>query len=603
MKNFKFSKKSMFIVFASVLAFCISGCKGDDPKNAALTFSENIDKAWRDAKVDEFLAATGDTPEVLNAIRAEMMKLYGENKEINGDYDASLAASTTYGTYVGKVDSNNIVSWKGMPFAKAPTNNLRWKAPQKLDNSNKVYEAYYFGHSSVQIESQDERACLYPQGEDCLNINVWNNKSDANSKKPIMLWIHGGAYLQGGAVSPEYDGTNFVKNNPEVIYASLDYRTDFVGFVNLSRVPGGENYKESANLGLLDQIAGLKWLKENAASFGGDPERITIFGESAGGGSVSALTIIPEAKGLFKRAIVQSGSCTNFLRTAEKSISQTQRILDITGCKNMNDLLTLTPTDLRKVATICAIVDPTGYTYPQLDGITLPFDVRSKLTDETRDGIDILCGTTKDEFEYWTLFMTPEINQTVLESGLYKFESKMTEEELVRWNAFKNSLTGSEYKNGVECINYLSFHAPCRYEAKTHADNGQRVYQYFFTEEYNGNYIDPSTHNPTPYGSIHAAELPFEFGIFESDEFLCCTHEEAIRFSNIMQKMWVNFALNGDPSISDGQVSGVGSIDWDAYTSANDAIMVLNAKGCEQKVDPLKENISLIGDLYWSKLR
>ena len=148
MKNFKFSKKSMFIVFVSVLAFCISGCKGVDPEIAALTFSENIDKAWKDARVDEFLTATGDTPEVLNAIRAEMMKLYGENKEINGDYDASLAVSTAYGTYVGKVDSNNIVSWKGMPFAKAPTNNLRWKAPQKLDNSNRVYEAYYFGHSS-----------------------------------------------------------------------------------------------------------------------------------------------------------------------------------------------------------------------------------------------------------------------------------------------------------------------------------------------------------------------------------------------------------------------------------------------------------------------
>lgn len=592
-------KNTLFAISVSALLSC-TACNNSGPINYGYgkersRFSDKIDQVWVERGVDEYQINTGNTPEVLEAAKDEMMKIYGKNKLMVSSYDPSLAFTTPYGTYVGKKDNNNIVSWKGVPYAKAPIKDLRWKTPQKLDESNDVYQAYYFGSSSIQCVSFDEPSSLYPQGEDCLNINIWNNQTDTSTNKPIMVWIHGGAYIQGGTSDTVYEGTNIVKNNPEVIYASIDYRTDFLGFVNFSDVPGGDKYKESANLGLLDQVAALAWLKENASSFGGDPNRITIFGESAGGGSTSALTIMPSAKGLFKRAIVQSGSSSNFLRTAEKSKAQTQKILDICGAKNMNELLELTAKDIEKIATILGVEGTATYTYPQLDGITLPLDIKKSLEGDARDGIDILGGTTKDEYEYWTHIMTQEENKKTMVGALANFTTRMTSDELSRYNQFRDKLTGSPYRIDIQTINYLSFHAPSRFEARTHAKNGGKVYQYLFTEEVNDGYINSETGEYQGYGSFHGAELPFLFGNITDNMPLSCTIEEANELSITMQKMWVNFALTGNPSTS--------SIPWNPYTLQDDKVMIINAKGCAQENDPLRENIDLMGDVYWAKLR
>lgn len=597
-------KKFYMLILVILCIASLSGCGNDNnPKEGESRFTANINKAWIDYEVDKKQDETGNTKEAIEATREQMKVFYGENKEITGNYDSNLAASTPYGTYVGKLDNNKILSWKGIPYAKAPTGNLRWKTPQELDTSNKVYEAYYFGHTSIQVETWDEPESTYPQGEDCLNVSIWNNTQNESTNKAVMVWIHGGGYVQGGSSNPGYNGTNFVTNNPDIIFASIDYRTDFLGFVNFSDVPGGEEYKKSANLGLLDQVAALKWLRENISSFGGDPNRITIFGESAGGGSVSALTIMPCAKGLFNRAIIQSGSSSNFLRTAEVSKSQTQLILDITGAKTMSDLLELTASDIRKIETIFTVSGADNSTYPQLDGITLPFDLEAKLNDSTRDGIDILMGTTSDEFEYWSYILTPEVNAQRMPDIIAQYENKLNDDELVRWNEFRNKLNGTEYKKNVETINYLLFHSPCRYEASTHAKNGNKVYQYLFSEPFNGKYIDPYSKQEVPYGAFHASENSFLFGYLSNENNFCCTHDEAIRLSQTTQKMWSNFAKNGDPSIADGDVPGVATISWDAYTNENSAIMNINSEKCEQSVDPFKENIDLMGDLYWAKLR
>ena len=583
------------VLFLSVLmAFaCLGGfAQADDWKStqAPSAFTANIDRALAESGIEEFMLASGNTPEVREVIRAEMMKLYGENHEIIGEYDETLAAKTVSGTYVGRKNENGIVSWKGVPFAKQPVGELRWKAPQAPDPDDRVYEAYYFGHSSLQVETFDEVSSMYPQGEDCLNLNVWNNTSDPTDNKPIMVWIHGGAYILGGAVEPEYEGTSFVKNNPEVIYASIDYRTDIMGFINLTQVPGGEEYKESANLGLLDQVAALKWLKENAKAFGGDPERITIFGESAGAGSVSALTIMPQAKGLFKRAIMESGSSSNFVRSAEKSIEHTAAIMEAAGAENMDDLLSLTESDLRKLETfMCG--GAANYTYPQCDGVVLPSDMKEALSSGTRDGIDILLGTNKNEYNYFTWVFGKELNHELMKDVINAYVPKMNDDERARFEQFEASLTGDEYDAMLEKINYLSFHNANRYEAATHAERGQNAYVYFFTEESN----DPDLL------SYHAFELGYVFGDIWTDEVK--DEEEAWALSRVMQKMWVNFALRGDPSIREDDVDGVGAIPWEKYTPDEQKVMVISSEKTGTETDPLKENIDLIGDVFWAKMR
>lgn len=588
------------IACLSTLASCVDYGSGKERSK----FSDKIDKAYVDAGVPQNMIELGATPEKIAELKYKMNLNYGENKEIKGSFNEELGIETKYGTYVGKGEADGVVSWKGIPYAKAPINELRWKPAQKLDESKKVYEAFYFGHTAIQLEGIDEPVAFYPQGEDCLNLNIWSNFLHPNEKKPVMVWIHGGGYIQGGATESEYDGTNFVTYNPDVVYVSIDYRVDMLGFINLTEVPGGEEYKESANLGLLDEVAALQWIKENISGFGGDPDRVTIFGESAGGGSCSALTIMPQAKGLFKRAIIQSGSVTNLLRTKEKSISHTKQILDITGAKNMEDLLALTPNDIRKLACIRDLAGPTSYTYPELDGVVLPKNIKEVIDEgSVRDGIDIMSGTTADEYDYWTKIMTKTQNEKFSRLALQDFENNylQKQEDKDRYNELRSKLSSDPYQKDVETISYMSFHTPCRYEATKHSNRqGNKVYQYIFSEK--------SAPVPTldqkelvSFGAYHGFELEFLFANYGVD--LACSLLEAFRLSLIMQRMWVNFADRGDPSIREGDLGGVPAIKWDAYDSTDEKVMNISATECVCEKDPLSDNIKPVMDLFWNKVK
>lgn len=578
------------ILMICLLSVLLSVCVMADSEDIS-AFTANIDQYWQEHGIDAALDEIMYSEKYLAAARAEMIAMYGENREIHGEYDKDLAAKTVSGIYVGKVDADNVVSWKGIPYAKQPVGDLRWKASQTPDGSDKVYEAYYFGHSSVQVEGGDEPSSLYPQGEDCLNLNVWNNYSDQSENKPIMVWIHGGAYIQGGTSEPYYDGTNFVKNHPDVIFASMDYRTDILGFVNLSNVPGAEEYTDTANLGLLDEIMALSWLKENAEAFGGDPERITIFGESAGGGSVSALMLAPQARGLFKRGIMQSGTAATYLRTAKKSMERTAQIMEISGIKDFDGFMALSASDIRKIETILIIENAVDYPYPQRDGIVIPMDLEKALNSNTRNGFDVMVGTTKDEYAYWTMLYGKDYNLQIMQELIGQALSKMDDGQKAIYDTFMSAQDGDEYNKLLQFINYRSFHCPARLEAETHAANGQNAYVYYFTEEAN----DPDLL------SYHGYDLGFVLG--NVDEASAKDIPAAYRLSEIMQQMWVNFAKTGDPSLNDGDVDGVGAIRWDKYEANDYPVMVFDAQETRQESDPVKEGSDVLMDLFRLKIK
>lgn len=599
--------KKLRLLLAGVLsAVTLVSCVKYGSDKDRSRFSDNIDAAWKRLDVDGYMRKTNTTPEALAAMKKKMSYYCGENYEIKGDYNKSLAAKTLYGTYVGLSQGNDVVSWKGIPYAKAPKNELRWKAPQKLDQTDKVYEAYHFGHTAVQQESLDEPSGFLTQGEDCLNLNIWVNENNRSTSKAVMVWIHGGGFILGGASESEYDGTNFVTYNPDIVYVSIDYRVDMLGFINLTEVPGGENYKDSANLGLLDEVAALTWIQENIAAFGGDPSRVTIFGESAGGGSCSALTIIPQAKGLFKRAIIQSGSITNLLRTKEKSVGHTAQILEITGCKTVDDLLELTPEDLRKLARIRQLGGPAEYTLPELDGITLPSNLKEVFDNgEARDGIEIMSGTTLNEYDYWTKVLTKEVNGPATRRSLEKFEGKLNAEQKANYEKFRATLPDNSYQKDVDTYSHMVFHTPCRYEAKAHSKKStNKIYQYVFTQscapevDSEGKpVIDSETGKQVCYGAYHGHELEYLFANYLDD--LGVGIFDAFKLSYIMQRMWVNFASKGNPSIAEGEIPDVPAITWDAYNSTDENVMDINATLCKQVKDPFSESNKLIGDLFW----
>lgn len=599
--------KKIRLLLAGILsAVSLTSCVKYGSDRDRSRFSDNIDAAWKRLGVDEYMRKTNTTPEALAAMKEKMSYYCGENYEIKGDYNKALGAKTKYGTYVGLSQGNDVVSWKGIPYAKAPKNELRWKAPQKLKESDKVYEAYHFGHTAVQQESLDEPSGFLTQGEDCLNLNIWVNENNRSTSKAVMVWIHGGGFILGGASEAEYDGTNFVTYNPDIVYVSIDYRVDMLGFINLSEVPGGEEYKDSANLGLLDEVAALTWIQENISAFGGDPSRVTIFGESAGGGSCSALTIIPQAKGLFKRAIIQSGSITNLLRTKEKSVGHTKQILDITGCKSVDDLLELTPEDIRKLARIRQLDGPAEYTLPELDGVTLPKNLKEVFDNgEARDGIEIMSGTTLNEYDYWTKVLTKQVNGPATRRSLEKFEGKLNEEQKAKYEEFRATLPEDSYQRDVDTYSHLVFHTPCRYEAKAHSKKStNKIYQYVFTEssaplvDKDGNpVLDPDTGKQVCYGAYHGHELEYLFANYLDD--LGAQIFDAFKLSYIMQRMWVNFASTGNPSIAEGEIPTVPAIKWDAYNSTDENVMDINATLCKQVKDPFSQSCNLIGDLFW----
>ena len=191
--------------------------------------------------------------------RAKLQALYGENRKItDGNYDKSLAVKCINGTFVGR-KTDNVIAYKGIPFVgEQPVGEHRWKAPIDIVPDDGIYEAYYNAKSPCQVDDEWQRASLYPRGEDCLYLNVWK-ADDGAVKKPVMVWIHGGAFEVGGTVEPREEGTNFVRENPDVILVYIEYRLGVFGFFHLSHLPDGADYPDAQNLGLMDQMMALKW--------------------------------------------------------------------------------------------------------------------------------------------------------------------------------------------------------------------------------------------------------------------------------------------------------------------------------------------------------
>ncbi|MBR0186580.1 MAG: carboxylesterase family protein [Synergistaceae bacterium] len=324
--------------------------------------------------------------------------MYSENKPItDGNYDESLAVKCINGTFVGK-KKDGVIAYKGIPFVgKQPVGELRWKAPVEFVPDDGVYEAYYNGKSPCQIYEDSQVSSLYVQGEDCLYLNVWK-ADDGRTKKPVMVWIHGGAFTVGGTVEPREEGTNFVKENPDVIFVSIEYRLGAFGFLHLSHLPDGKDYPDAQNLGLMDQMMALKWVHENIAGFGGDPDNVTIWGESAGGDSVTTLPLVEGSHKYFKRIIAQSGTPV-LSRTIEQSIRDTNEFMEILGCKTVAELQKV---DVDKMVLALDELEDMRIG-PEKDGKYLPLDPYEAYANGAAKDIDILQGCNKDELNYFVI--------------------------------------------------------------------------------------------------------------------------------------------------------------------------------------------------------
>ncbi len=509
-------------------------------------------------------------PQEPSQLEREMTALYGENKVIEGAYPDSLAVEASNGIFVGQRDST-LLSFKGIPYALQPTGDRRWQEPKPEPDSRLVREALYFGHSSIQQRWQSSAASLYPQGEDCLTLNVWTAADGMRTaRRPVMVWIHGGSYVSDGTVNPRNWGDKFVKAHPEVVLVSVNYRLGLLGFLDLSQLPDGKAFSRSGNLGILDQVEALRWVKRNIKAFGGDPENVTLFGHSAGAGSVSLLASIDEAQGLFRRAIMQSGSVA-FTSSREDCLRLTKRVLDATGAKSVADLQALSQDDM------IALNDEVGefFRFPERDGVVVPEDPYERFGGFNA-GIDMLIGTTRDETRYWIDAMGGEENFDMAVQLWYLYIS-MSLDGTQRSSAsrFLDVVPDDNPWPVAELLNDLMFRGPAIEMAQRHATSGGRTYMYYWTKPLK----DPI------YGACHGAEVSYVLNtgrqIKTGD-----LHNSALAAE--VQQMWVNFATTGNPSTPAHY--------WPAYETTQRATMILGDT-IKLENDPLSEQRRLIAPL------
>ena len=494
---------------------------------------------------------------------------YGENKTItDGNYDKSLAVKCINGTFVGKrVDS--AVVFRGIPYVgKQPAGELRWKAPVDVVPCDSVYQAYYNAKSACQPEV--EVSSLYYQDENCLYLNVWKSAQPTAEQKPVIVWIHGGAYAYGGTVDPLYDFHNFVEENPDVIIVSAAYRLGVLGFLHLSHLPDGKDYPDAQNLGLMDQLMALKWVHENIAGFGGDPGNVTLMGESAGGGSVTNLSLIKGSHQYFNKVIALSGN-PGLSTSTEAAIACTNELMETLGCKTVADLQKV---DAQKLVGVATELLPLRLA-PERDGNLLPRNPWEAVANGAVKDITYLHGVNKDEMNFFLVGMGgPEpFNEWAVARKEMKLATLTTEEKALV-ESFCKDVKGESYEPYCKLFSQLMFNAPCMRLSEEQTKAGGKSYTYYFTVE-----------SALPMlKSAHGMALAPLFKHPELDGDTGRPFDET--FSKTMRKMWVQFAKTGNPSIS-ADVSPDGKAkQWPLYDLKDKQVMVFD----EFNIHPEKES-------------
>jgi para-nitrobenzyl esterase len=445
----------------------------------------------------------------------------------------------------------------GIPYAAPPIGDLRWRPPQEVTPWTGVRTCTAFGPSCPQPKQQDAGKF----SEDCLYLNIWTPAESPDTKLPVMVWIHGGAFNFGSPSLPEYNGAHLAKKG--VVVVTISYRLGPLGFLAHPLLSRESAHGTSGNYGLLDQIAALKWVQKNIAPFGGDPERVTIFGQSAGSRSVTLLMISPMSAGLFHRAIAQSGGPIigseylnpNFNGSMTNVSKMGQKLAAKLGChKDENVLASLRAKSAQEIVAAAgcstSVFDYEGLFFaPVFDGRVLPESPLTAYEGGRQHDVPIIVGSTGNE---GTIYLAEEKDLSVekYKSFLRARFAGQTEKAFEMFPA----LLAKDVAPAIDNLLTVAANAePARLVARSMERKKSPAYLYQFTRR-------PDTAMARKLGVHHGADLAFVFGnMNKADGY----HDTDRGLSGNMMAYWVNFAKTGNPN-------GRGLLYWPAYKSKSD---------------------------------
>lgn len=459
-----------------------------------------------------------------------------------------MIVETTSGPIEG-TKADDLLRFAGIPYAAAPVGDLRFRAPQPHPGWSEVRSAAEFGPIARQNASPLEALLArqdQTQSEDCLSLNVWTPGAD-DRRRPTMVWIHGGAFVMGSGSTPIYDGSALASRG-DVVVVSINYRLGDFGFLYLDHLDA--DYSGSGNNGIRDQIAALEWVRDNIASFGGDPENVTIFGESAGAMSVSTLLGTPKAAGLFGRAIPQSGAAAHTI-SREQAMAVTDAYLAQLGVSTVDQLLGVSDDDLlANQAAISATylnpatrpeLFPEGMLWqPVIDGDVLPSSPLAAVDDGAAAGIDLLVGTNADE---WHLFEIMAPDSPAEEQLLGLFGRVLDTDDpagaLAEYRATHPNADAKQIRSAL--LTDQTFRIPAHQLLDAQQRHHGAVWSYLFT------WATPAFDGAL--GSCHALEIPFVFGT-QADPQMAAFLGDAppATLAELMMDAWIAFARSGDPN-------------------------------------------------------
>lgn len=468
---------------------------------------------------------------------------------------AQLAApvKVKQGLVQGSVE-NGLSVFKGIPFAAPPVGELRWKAPQPAASWSGVKTTTQFAPAPFQGGNP-------PSGksEDCLYLNIWSPAKAPNENLPVLVWIYGGGFSFGATSEPGYSGENLAKKG--VVLVSIAYRVGQMGFLAHPELSAENPQRVSGNYGLLDMIAGLKWLKENIKAFGGNPDKITIFGESAGGIAVSMLAASPLAKGLFHGAISESGGSFGPYRSTTFP-GENMKLLSFAEKQGLEFMEKAGAKSLAELRNIPADKLPMGFgmpgAWPIIDGYVVPDDQHLLYEQKKYNDVPVLIGYNSDEGASFAPPKTPKeyVDNTNKRYGKFA-------DDLMRAYPVGETKVA---KTARDLARDAAFGWHTWSWARLQAQTGKsKVYYYYFDQ-----HPDYPADSPRyGYGSPHAQEVAFVFGHLNPN-----SQEKTSTDTNVSETMmsyWTNFAKYGDPN-------GKGVPKWEPFTISKPGVMYFQQK-------------------------